>query len=37
VATSLLPEEINLLITDSKLPQAAKQTLVAANIKTEYV
>ena len=37
VATSLLPEEINLLITDRKLPAAAQQALAAAKIQTEYV
>lgn len=37
VATSLLPEEIDLLIIDNKLPDAARQALAAAQIQTEYV
>ncbi|MFO7635465.1 MAG: DeoR/GlpR family DNA-binding transcription regulator [Caldilinea sp.] len=37
VATSLLPEEIDLLIIDNKLPEASRQALEAAQIQTEYV
>ena len=37
VATSLLPEEIDLLIVDDKLPEAMRRALEAAQIPTEYV
>jgi DeoR/GlpR family transcriptional regulator of sugar metabolism len=37
VATSLLPEEIDLLIVDDKLPEDMRRALEAAQIPTEYV
>jgi len=37
VATSLLPEEIDLLLVDNRLPEVARQAIAAAQIKTEYV
>ncbi|HQY90154.1 MAG: DeoR/GlpR family DNA-binding transcription regulator [Caldilinea sp.] len=37
VATSLLPEEIDLLIVDSSLPDSLRKSLEAAQIPTEYV
>lgn len=37
VATSLLPEEIDTLIVDTKLPEAARAALATTQIQTEYV
>jgi DeoR/GlpR family transcriptional regulator of sugar metabolism len=37
VATSLLPEEIDMLIVDAKLPEAARSALAATQIQMEYV